>query len=490
MRYAVIGAGTAGCVVAARLSEDPSNEVILLEGGQDRSPGHRDQGIRSLNWIEALGAPEAFWPQIQAARQDGDARRQYLRGRGVGGSGAVNAMICLPGLPQDYDRWAAEFGCTGWSWAQVEPWFAALRTAVQPCPRPWWTPVDLALESSATDLGLATGVDTYDPEDGVGALYLSADESGRFSSAEAWLDPARSRPNLRVQANAWVDRIEMDQGTARAVWLASGERVEVDHVVLCAGTFESPAILMRSGVDCAGLGQNLRDHPAASLGLRLREEVRANDLGVPCINAVLRTSSSASPGDIHLLPLHGSLDGGATDGVVMAALMTVRSVGHLRLDETDPLGHPIIDMHMLEDSQDRQAMRDAIEVMLDVLGSPAFDSILTEVVVDDLGTDLNDLRTQTGADAWLRRRMGDYFHACGTCRMGAPGDPEAVVDTSGALLGGYAGIHVIDASVMPDVPAANTHWPTVMLAERLTAGLMGRGLDQVAPRMPSSGLAT
>ncbi|MFM7146907.1 MAG: hypothetical protein ACKOW5_11310, partial [Actinomycetales bacterium] len=99
MRYAVIGAGTAGCIVAARLSEDPSNQVVLLEGGQDRSGGNRDQGIRSLNWIQALAAPDAFWPQIQAARQDGDARRQYLRGRGVGGSGAVNAMICLPGIP-------------------------------------------------------------------------------------------------------------------------------------------------------------------------------------------------------------------------------------------------------------------------------------------------------------------------------------------------------------------------------------------------------
>ncbi len=484
MRYVVVGAGTAGCVVAARLSEEPGNEVLLMEGGQDRSPGRRDQGIRSLNWIEALGAPDAFWPQIQAARQEGDARRQYLRGRGVGGSGAVNAMICLPGIPQDYDRWATEFGCAGWSWSQVEPWFAALRGAIRPCPRAWWTPVDLALESAASWLGLATGTDTYTPDDGVGALYLSATGAGRLSSAEAWLDPALALPNLQVRANTWVDRIEFDRGRASGVLLSSGERVNADHVVLCAGAFESPAILLRSRVQLPGLGRNLRDHPAGSLGLRLREEFRANDLAVPCINAVLRTSSSVSPGDIHLLPLHGTLDEGATDGVVMAALMTVRSTGNVRLDEGDPLGHPVIDMHMLEDDQDRLAMREAIEVMIDVLRSPSFDDILAEVVVDDAGTDLQDLRTPQGADAWLRRRMGDYFHACGTCRMGSSSDPEAVVDTSGALLGGYEGVHVIDASVMPDVPAANTHWPTVMVAERLAAGLMGRGLDQVATRMP------
>jgi choline dehydrogenase/5-(hydroxymethyl)furfural/furfural oxidase len=97
-----------------------------------------------------------------------------------------------------------------------------------------------------------------------------------------------------------------------------------------------------------------------------------------------------------------------------------------------------------------------------------------------------DLRTPQGTDAWLRRRMGDYFHACGTCRMGSESDPQSVVDTSGALLGGYAGIHVIDASVMPDVPAANTHWPTVMVAERLTAGLMGRTAAEVADSMPKA----
>jgi len=486
MRYVVIGAGTAGSIVAARLSEHSSNEVHLLEGGSDRSPEDRDQGIRSLNWIEALGAPDAFWPQIQAARQPGDARRQYLRGRGVGGSGAVNAMICLPGIPQDYDRWVSEFGCDGWSWAQVEPWFAALHGSVQPCPRPWWTPVDLAMEKAAASMGLPTDVDTYGPKDGVGALYLSANSQGRFSSAEAWLDPARQRPNLHLRANAWVDRIELTQGRATAVILADGERIEADHVVLSAGTFESPAILMRSGVELPGLGANLRDHPAASLGLRLREEFKANDLSVPCINAVLRTSSSLSPGDIHLLPMHGSIDGGVTDGVVMAALMTVRSHGRVRLDLDQPIGHPVIDMDMLTESGDRQAMYEAIEIMIDVLRSPAFDSILHEVVVDEDGTNLMDLRTPQGADAWLRRRMGDYFHACGTCRMGSESDPQSVVDTSGALLGGYAGIHVIDASVMPDVPAANTHWPTVMVAERLTAGLMGRTAAEVADSMPKA----
>lgn len=485
MKVVVIGAGTAGCVVAARLSEDAGNEVILLEGGQDRSPGHRDEGIRSLNWIEALGAPDAFWPEIQAARQDGDTRRQYMRGRGVGGSGAVNAMICFPGLPQDYDRWAGEFGCEGWAWADVEPWFRAMHGSVRPCPREWWTPVDIAMESAASTVGLAVGVETYAPDDGVGALNLSATSQARFSSAEGWLDPARQRNNLHVRPHAWVDRIEFAGGKAVAVILASGERIDADHVVVSAGAFESPAILMRSGVARPGLGMNLRDHPAASLGLRLRDDLKANDLTVPCINAVLRTSSSVSPGDIHLLPMHGSLDGGHTDGVVMAALMTVRSHGSVKLDEANPLGHPVIDMHMLEDPQDRQAMHEAIGIMIDVLNSPAFRDILVEVVVDDEGTPLEELRTPQGADAWLRRRMGDYFHACGTCRMGDESDPDAVVDTTGALIG-YEGVHVIDASVMPDVPAANTHWPTAMIAERLTAGLMGRSLDDVSSRMPKA----
>jgi choline dehydrogenase/5-(hydroxymethyl)furfural/furfural oxidase len=162
----------------------------------------------------------------------------------------------------------------------------------------------------------------------------------------------------------------------------------------------------------------------------------------------------------------------------MAALMTVRSTGRVYLDPDDVTGPPIIDMNMLTDPLDRQAMREAVLTMIDVLQTGAFAEIVEEVVVDSRGTSLDELRAASVMDEWLRETMGDYFHACGTCRMGRPDNPAAVVDLEGRLIG-RSGVHVIDASILPDVPAANTHWPTVMIAERLTAGLMGRSLSDL-----------
>ncbi len=475
MRYVVVGAGTAGCIVAARLSEDPANEVVLLEGGPDRRVENREDGIRALNWISALDESQAFWPDIQATRQVGDPRRQYMRGRGVGGSGAVNAMICLPGLPSDYDRWARELGCDGWAWSDVEPWFEAMRVALTPCPTEWYTPMDRALETAGSALGLPTGADTYTPEPGVGSVYLSASRTMRQSSAEAWLDPARRRPNLTIRTDSWVDEILWDGDHAVGIQLVGGEQISADHVVLSGGTFESTAILLRSGVDNPALGRNLRDHSAASIRVLLKDEYKRNDMSVPCINVVLRTSSSVAQDDIHLLPMHGSMDGGETDALVMAAAMTVRSEGTVALDPSNPTAHPVIDLHMLTGPGDRQVMREAVRLMVDVLEGPGFAEIIDRIVVDEQGTPVDALRDDAILDDWIQRKLGDYFHACGTCRMGRPDDPAAVVDLDGALLG-RSGVHVIDASVMPDVPAANTHWPTAMVAERLTARLMERDL--------------
>jgi len=475
VRYVVVGAGTAGCIVAARLSEDPGNEVVLLEGGPDRHEANREPGVRALNWISALGETQAFWPDIQATRQDGDARRQYMRGRGVGGSGAVNAMICLPGVPSDYDHWAHDLGCDGWAWADVQPWFEAMKVALTPCPRDWYTPMDRALEVAAAARGLPTDVDTYTPDPGVGSVYLSASATQRQSSGEAWLDVARRRPNLTIRPDSWVDRVVWDGTTATGVALVGGEVIPADHVVISGGTFESTAVLMRSGIDNPALGRNLRDHAAASIRVVLKPEYQDNDMSVPCINVVLRTSSSVAPDDIHLLPMHGSMDGGATDALVMAAVMTVRSEGSVALDPENPTGHPVIDLHMLTGAGDRTVMREAVRLMVDVLQGPGFAEIIDRIVVDEEGTPIEALHEEAVLDDWIRRKLGDYFHACGTCRMGRADDPAAVVDLDGALLG-RTGVHVIDASVMPDVPAANTHWPTAMVAERLTARLMGRDL--------------
>lgn len=468
----VVGAGSAGCLVAARLSEDPGVQVTLLEAGPDHGLTATAPRLRSANWIDAMISPEAFDTQALAARRLGGDVRQYHRGFGLGGSGSVNAMLALPGLPRDYDRWASAYGLDQWSWDQVEPVFAALQDDLVRSPEADLTPVDAALIAAAEALGLPSDVDTYTPDDGGGVLYRNADEHGRRSSLERYLQPALDRPNLTVRTEAPIRRILLDGDRAVGVELRDGTRLDADEVVLCAGTIHTPAILARSGLRRPGLGQGLQDHPAASVFLRLKEPYRELRRELPCINGVLRLSSQHADGDIHVLPMHGALSETSPGhhAVLMAAVMTVTSVGEIRLDPDDPDGAPVVEENMLDTQRDREVMREAVERVLELLETPAIAEIVEEAFVDPQGTPASALRTDEGYERWLQGHLGDYFHAVGTARMGSAEDPAAVVDQAGRVHG-WTGVRVIDCSVMPEVPAANTHLPVVMVAERLSAAL-------------------
>lgn len=468
----VVGAGSAGCVVAARLSEHPEIDVMLLESGPDMQgvPGAA-AGLGSVNWIDALDVTDAFDAHLMATRTGRDPLRSYRRGRLVGGSASVNAMLALPGLPSDYDRWADELGLDEWSWERVFPFFERLQPQLVATDDR--TPVDLALMQAAVELGLPGDVDTYTPHDGGGTLYRNADDTGRRSSREVYLDPALVRPNLTLQPNTGVERllIEGDDDTTvvTGVVLPDGTHVLADHVVLCAGAIETPAILLRSGLDRPGIGANLQDHPAASILLRLRPQARQVDMTKPCINSVLRLSSTHVPGDIHLLPMHGALSITAPGhhAVLMAAVMTVTSTGNVRLNPENPSGPPIVEERMLATDRDRDVMRQAVAKVREVLATDAFDAIVEEAFIDGNGTPLAALDDESVYQNWLDQALGDYFHVVGTARMGAADDPGAVVDQHGRIHGlGHASI--IDCSILPAVPAANTHLPVVMTAERLS----------------------
>lgn len=473
MSRIVVGAGTAGCVVAARLSEDADTEVVLLESGPDHGDGR--PALRSRNWIEALNERSAFYPDLFASRLEGSAPKLYQRGTGVGGSGLVNAMLALPGLPHDYERWVRDFGCDRWSWSAVEPWFDRLKADLVVSGDHELTPVDRALLDAAGALGLPERVDTYTPDDGGGLLWRNADADSRFSSLERYLEPARERSNLTIRANSQVDRLLIDGDDVTGVRLHDGTELLADEVVLCAGVFETPAILLRSGLTHAGIGKNLQDHPAASVYFTLRPEVREPNPEGPCIGAVLRVSSSFNSGDLHLLPLHGTLLGGARPdhGLVMVALMNVTSVGELALDPANPLAPPVVQERVLSTAQDRAAMREGIAVVERVLRAPSFQRIVEESFIDEHGTPLSALHDDDAFDTWLDGYIGDYFHACGTARMGPADDPGAVVDQAGRVHG-LGNVRVVDASIMPAVPSANTHLPTAMIAERLSADMLGR----------------
>ncbi|MGY2704837.1 GMC family oxidoreductase [Nocardioides sp. HB32] len=472
-RIIVVGAGSAGCVVAARLSQHHGHEVVLLEGGPDHAGTDVGTRLASANWIDAMGATAAFDPDLLATRLATDAPRQYHRGRGLGGSGSVNAMLALPGLPRDYDRWAEVYGLDDWSWSAVEGTFRALKRDLVATPPAGYTPTDRALVSAAAELGLPSDVDTHTPQDGAGTLWRHADRTGRRSSLETYLAPARDRDNLLVRTDARVDRLLVEDGDVTGVLLTDGSLLHADQVVLSAGTIETPAILLRSGCDRPGVGKGLQDHPAASIMLALKpghQDVRA---GESCINAVLRLSSQVAEGDIHILPMQGALSVSSPQhhAVVMAAVMTVTSTGEVRLDPERPTGPPVIAERMLTTERDRAVMREAIGHAVRLLETEAFREIVEEAFIDADGTPVSALDDPDTYERWLAGSVGDYFHAVGTARMGSFDDPGAVVDQRGRVHG-LDRVRVIDCSVMPEVPAANTHLPAVMLAERLSSALL------------------
>lgn len=482
----VVGAGTAGCIVAARLTEDPGTRVVLLERGPDRFAAGGLPGLRSANWLDALDATEAFYDDVFATKIEGAEACLYRRGLGVGGSGAVNAMLALPGLPGDYARWADEFGLDHWGWRDVEPWVERLKGSLVVSSDDELTPVDRALLDAASELGLPRDVDTFAPDDGSGRLWRNARDGQRFSSAEEYLDVARDRPNLRIVADAPVDRLRIEGGAAVGVRRSDGTSLDADHVILCAGTFESAAILLRSELPLEGIGRGLQDHPAISVYFSLRPEFRHVDRTRPAIGTVLRTSSSVGSGDIHLLPVHGTLLDSTPEnhGLLMAAVMTVTSTGSVELDPDNPAGPPVIHERMLSTDRDRVAMRDAVRTLADVLRTPAFRRIIDEVFIDERGTPLAALDDDDAFETWLRRYVGDYFHAVGTARMGNGGDPGAVVDQCGRVHG-VRGAYVFDASIMPTVPSANSNLPTAMIAERLAATWRAGRRDATPAGLPA-----
>ena len=503
--YVIVGAGSAGCVLAARLTEDPSASVLLLEaGGEDRK-----REVRIPAAFSKLYRSEVDWSYATEPQERLDGRRVYVpRGKVLGGSSSINAQMVIRGHRADYDGWAA-LGNAGWGWHDVLPYFERSTagdgrrfaiTAHKDPNRLTHTLVEAALES-----GLPRCDDLNAPEpEGVGYVRVSQRSGRRWSVANGYLHPARARPNLTVRTGAHATRVLLQDGRANGVVYRSAGREEEAHarreVIVCAGAFNTPQLLLLSGIgprdhlaehgielehELPGVGRNLLDHLAAGVLAATRttgtlyaaESPRsiARYLlfrrGLLTSNvveaaALVRTRPELPAPDLELLfaPVL-FLDEGLTPpsrhGVTVGAVvLQPKSVGWVRLRSPDPFDPPVIEPRYLSDAdgEDLRVLLEGVRLARRVLAAPAFAPHLEEELEPG-----PTATTDEEVAASVRRLAQTLYHPVGTCRMGT--DENAVVDPH-LRVRGLERLRVVDASVMPRLPRGHTNWPVVMIAEK------------------------
>jgi choline dehydrogenase-like flavoprotein len=511
--YVIVGAGSAGCVLANRLTEDPGVRVLLIEAGRrDRHPNIKIPAAFAKQFQTKLDWDLATEPEPHC-----DGRSLYVpRGKGLGGSSSMNAMLYVRGNPLDYDGWAAG-GAEGWGWDEVRPYFlkaednqrgdsehhaagGPLRVEDARSPRPLTGRFLAACEKAGVPR-----IDDYNGPEQDGASMAQVTQRGgrRWSAADAYLRPAQKRPNLEVVTGALVSGVEITNGTATGVRYSrrrGGERVAraEREVILAAGAIGSPQLLMLSGVgpaaqlqevgvpvvhDLPAVGENLQDHPYVVCvwdvpgGGSLADAEKPMALLEYLLRRTGPLSSSVAeafafvrsrPGlpapdlQFHIAPAD-FVDNGfeENDGHAVSmgpVLVKPRSRGWVRLRSADPAAKPRILTNSLSDDEDVAALVAGVRLSREIAAAGPFAEALGRELFPGAEVD-----TDEAIAADVRRRAELLYHPVGTCRMGS--GPDAVVSPS-LQVHGLERLRVVDASVMPLIPGGNTNAPTIMIAEK------------------------
>ncbi len=495
----VVGGGSAGCVLANRLSEDPNCSVLLIEAGPDyptlkelpEDLAYAAFGPQSHNW-GYLAEPDKFGSVVYISR-----------GKVIGGSSSINYCFATRARPADHAAWAA-VGNDGWGFEDVLPFYKAMESyshgadewhgrtgpyKVSRADTAGLSQTAVAAVSAAEELGYSLVDDANAPDSVTGVAIAALGTLGgvRQSAAISYLNPVRDRANLEVRGGALVDRVEFEGGRAGGIRLADGEMVKARHVVLSSGAYETPAILMRSGigpaehlasfgievvVDAPGVGQNFMEHPAVYGRYAAKPPTSGFGAFVEVVLNATSGDESEVDFDLQIYPsavvpaealagLFGPTENHPTgwEMVMIVACVQPESRGSVMLRSADPADAPEIRLGLYENARDAEKVAAAYRIVRRLTQTSPLKEFLVEELAPGSQVEDEDLAE------YIKRHPANFHHSSGTARMGPASDPNAVVD-SRCNVHGVDGLSVVDASVFPVIPRAPTNVTTIVTAER------------------------